>query len=164
MQPQYERFSFDGEVEQHAPELYDYTSTARGVTGFEAVGEEQIANYRRDGFLIIHKAFNSDEVQEAREGIRDLVAGKHEEFEGLQFTDRVRDVFSTLSLEEKLDSIRKLYSFTEVESRLGALARHARLNAIVSELIEARPELYQSMALLKPPGGREKPWPQDHSH
>jgi phytanoyl-CoA hydroxylase len=38
------------------------------------------------------------------------------------------------------------------------------LLALVTRLIGAAPELYQSMALLKPPHGREKPWHQDHSH
>ncbi len=164
MQPQYERFSLDGMVELHAPELYDYRGIARGVIGFGAVGREQIESYKRDGFLIIHHAFNSKEVHEAREGVRDLVAGKNSEFEGLQFSDRVQERFSTLSLDEKLDAIRKLYSFTEVEPRLRALAQHSRLLEVVSELIAAQPELYQSMALLKPPNGREKPWHQDHSH
>jgi phytanoyl-CoA hydroxylase len=159
-----ERFSFDSPVEPHAPELYDYVTIAQGVKGFDAVDSDQIASFEREGFLAIHEAFSPAEVKAARQGIEDLVAGKYPEFDGLQFTGRVMETFSTLSLDEKLDAIRKLYSFTEFEPHLKGLAEHPTLKAIIRTLIRAEPELYQSMALLKPPQGREKPWHQDHSH
>jgi phytanoyl-CoA hydroxylase len=164
MKPAAERFSFDAPVEPHATELYDYVAVARGVSGFDAVDSDQIESFEKLGFLAIHDAFSPAEIQAARHGIEDLVAGKHPEFEGLQFTGRVIETFSTLSLDEKLDAIRKLYSFTEFEPRLKALAEHPRMLQIIRTLIRDEPELYQSMALLKPPQGREKPWHQDHSH
>ena len=164
MQSPMEQFSIDGEVESHTPELYRFARTVTGVTGFGAVGDAEIEAYQKEGFLIIHQAFDSAQVQAAREGVRDLRGGKHPGFTSLQFAERVRESFSTLSLDERLDAIRKLYAFTEVEPRLRALSEDPRLLDLVARLIEATPELYQSMALLKPPQGREKPWHQDHSH
>jgi ectoine hydroxylase-related dioxygenase (phytanoyl-CoA dioxygenase family) len=159
-----EGFSFDVEVESHAPELYRYAATAKGVTGFASVGEAELERYRQEGFLVIHQAYPPAEVQAALDAITDLVAGKHGGFGGIQFTERVKETLSTLSLDEKLDAVRKLYSFTEVEPRLKAFAENPSLLDLVAKLIGAAPELYQSMALLKPPQGREKPWHQDHSH
>lgn len=158
------RFSFDAPVEPHDPRLYDYVSIARGVQGFDSVTDDALAGYHRDGYLVIHEAYSAEEVAAGREGIRDLVSGKYADFEGLQFTERVREGFDQLSLDQKLDGIRKLYSFTGVEPRLNAFVANPKFLSIIEKLLDARPELYQSMALLKPPEGREKPWHQDHSH
>ena len=158
------RFSFDAPVETHDPGLYEYATIATGVRRFDAVGEKEIDGYYQDGFLVIHDAYTAEEVNAGREGIRDLVGGTYPEFDGLQFTQDVREGFDQLNLEQKLDGIRKLYSFTGVEPRLNAFVANRKLLAIVQKLLDAPPELYQSMALLKPPQGREKPWHQDHSH
>jgi len=158
------RFSFDAPVEPHDPELYHYVSIARGVQGFDSVGDDELTGYHRDGYLVIHNAYSAQEIAAGREGIRDLVAGKHSDFDSLQFTEYVREGFDQLTLDQKLDGIRKLYSFTGVEPRLNAFVASPKLLAIIEKLLDAKPTLYQSMALLKPPAGREKPWHQDHSH
>jgi len=158
------QYSFDIEVESHAPELYDYASIAEGVDGFESVDDQQITRYHQQGYLAINHAFNSREVKDAIDALSDLVVGKYPDFGNIQFSERVRERLYLMTLDEKLDAIRKLHSFTEVEPRLKAMAEHPSLLQLVARLIDASPELYQSMALLKPPQGREKPWHQDHSH
>ena len=54
--------------------------------------------------------------------------------------------------------------FVEYDARLAALANHADLNAFMQRLLGNTPELFQDMALLKNPGGREKPWHQDNAY
>ncbi|MEP7269955.1 MAG: phytanoyl-CoA dioxygenase family protein [Acidobacteriota bacterium] len=157
-------YEFDTEVTPHAPELYAFSSIAESIEGFDAVDESQIARYHEQGFLAIRHAFTPAEVAAAIRGLRDLVAGKHPDFKTMQFVGEVRDVVDTLSLAEKLANIRKLGTFTEHEPRLKSIAEHPRLLALLTRLLGEGPEMFQSMALIKPPGGREKPWHQDHAY
>lgn len=158
------QYEFDPEVAPHAEDLYAATSTAGGVKGFDAVGESQISGYHEQGFLVIHHAFTAAEVRAAVDGLADLVAGLNPDFKTIQYRSEVRDQLSSLGLEEKLDNIRKLGTFTEYEPRLKAMAEHPRLIALITKLLGAAPHMFQSMALLKPPRGREKPWHQDHAY
>ncbi len=164
MQPIEAQYEFDAEVGSHAPDLYDFSSLADGVEGFTAVGESQIARYHEQGFMVVRNAFTSTEVRAAIDGLTDLVAGKNPDFKIIQYRSEVRDVLHTLSLEEKMDNIRKLGTFTEFEPRLKAIAEHPQLIALLTKLLSAPPDLFQSMALMKPPDGREKPWHQDHAY
>ena len=61
--------------------------------------------------------------------------------------------------------MRKFFNFVEFAPRMKALSEHAELLDVVSRVIGSPPELFQDMALLKPPRiGREKPWHQDHAY
>jgi phytanoyl-CoA hydroxylase len=164
MKPEDSPYEFDNEVRPHAPELYEFSSIAAPLDGLDAVGETQIAQYREQGFLAIEGVFNAAEVDAARKGLLDLVAGKRSDFKIIQFVNEVRDVVDTLSLEEKMKRIRKLGTFTEYEPRLKSMAEHPPLIALLTRILGKTPEMFQSMALIKPPGGREKPWHQDHAY
>jgi phytanoyl-CoA hydroxylase len=157
-------FEYDTEVGPHAPDLYDFAAVAEGVKGFDAVTECELAHYQEQGFLVVHDAFTPEEVRDAADGLVGLVAGQNPEFNVIQFRAEVRDRLSTMPLEERLSHVRKLGTFTEYEPRLKAMALHPRLLEVVRRLLGAEPELFQSMALLKPPRGREKPWHQDHAY
>ncbi len=61
--------------------------------------------------------------------------------------------------------VRKLMGFVGTHPPLAAIAYHPGLLDIVARLLGGRtPELFQDMALVKPPRGREKPWHQDHAY
>ena len=60
--------------------------------------------------------------------------------------------------------VRKFMGFIDRHPPLAALARHPEILGLVQRLIEGNPELFQEMALIKPPKGREKPWHQDHAY
>jgi phytanoyl-CoA hydroxylase len=52
--------------------------------------------------------------------------------------------------------------FVDYDERLKAMSEHPSLLALLKRLMGAAPELFQDMALIKPPRiGREKPWHQD---
>lgn len=157
-------YEWDDEVPLHAPELYDYAFIADGVSGFAAVDDAALVRYHEQGFLVIHHAFTPEEVAVATAGLLDLIAGERPDFHIIQYRREVRDRLTSLSLTEKLDNIRKLGMFTEYNERLKAMAEHPQLTAVLQKLLEAEPELFQSMALIKPPRGREKPWHQDHAY
>jgi phytanoyl-CoA hydroxylase len=148
----------------HAPDLYAYQRLADVVPGFDAVGDDEIEHYHRDGFLSIEHGFDGAEVAAAGDGLADLVMGRYPHFDGIQFERGTRARLAQMSLEERQDAVRKLMWFTPVEPRLDALARHPRLLALVERIIGAPPVMFQDMAMLKPPGGREKPWHQDKAY
>ncbi len=148
----------------HAPDLYAHHRLAETVEDFEAVTEADIERYHREGFLAIARGFGEAEVAAASDGLTDLVMGRYPDFTGIQFERGARSRLAQMSQEERYDAVRKLMWFTAVEPRLEALARHPRLLALVECLLGGPAELFQDMALLKPPGGREKPWHQDKAY
>jgi phytanoyl-CoA hydroxylase len=152
------------EVLPHAPELYAFDRLAEPVASFDAVTEADIQRYLRDGFLAIEQGFSAAEIAAASAGLTDLVMGRYPDFAGLQFEGSARTRLAQLSADERHDAVRKLMWFTAVEPRLDALARHPRLLALVERLLGEGPEMFQDMALLKPPRGREKPWHQDKAY
>ena len=60
--------------------------------------------------------------------------------------------------------VRKFMGFVDTQPALRALARHPALMTVVKAVTGEHPELFQDMALVKPAGGREKPWHQDHAY
>jgi phytanoyl-CoA hydroxylase len=148
----------------YAPELYDYARIAEPVVGFDGVADAHIDQYRADGFLTIEAAFSAQEVAAALAGLTDLIDGHPPNFKGIQYERGARSRLAQMTPEQRQDAVRKLMWFVDVEPRLAALARHPRLLALVGRLLGDRPALFQDMALLKPPRGREKPWHQDHAY
>lgn len=153
-------------LELYAPDLYKADRLAVPLNGFDAVDDDAIAQYRRTGFLAIENAFSPEEVRDAQEALAHLVGGGNPDFEGVYFEQFAADRLSDLTLDEKLDSVRKLASFVDYEPRLKALSDHPKVTSLISRLLRdsGTPWMFQDMALLKPPGGREKPWHQDKAY
>lgn len=158
------QISFDIEVPRHAPDLYDFSSIAETINGLDAVDDRSIANYRERGFLAIENALTADEIAVALGAIRDLVAGKVPSFQNIQYRGDVRARLDEMSQEERLDAVRRMLYFTDHEPRLNAIAHKPALLDVVGRLLGAPAKLFQDMALIKPPNGREKPWHQDHAY
>ena len=166
MNERVENVEFDHGAASHAPELYRPAGTAPRLEGLEAIGPEEIARYREQGFLAVENAFAPTEVSAAIEGLLDLIMGRPAGFKGILFEAKARELLPALSVEQRQDAVRRLAAFVEVEPRLKAMSHHVRLLAVVRALLGGRePKLFQDMALLKPPHlGREKPWHQDHAY
>jgi phytanoyl-CoA hydroxylase len=152
----------DGVADAYPADLYRFDKVAAGVEGFEAVTDAELDFFREHGFLVIHHAFTPEETAAALTGLLDLIDGARPDFDGIQFEGFARDRLHLIAREEKQDYVRKLMDFTRYDERLNALAQHPKLLAILRTLVNDEPVLFQSMAMLKPPGGgREKPWHQD---
>jgi phytanoyl-CoA hydroxylase len=145
--------------------LYRVQAIAEPLDGWERWSDAHDDQYRALGFLSVNRAYTEAEVQAAREGLLWLVAGNGGEKVMLQFEYGADRAAVDLPVEERQDYVRKLMAFVSVEPRLRAMAEHPELLRHVRRLLGAEPELYQDMALFKPPGfGREKPWHQDHAY
>lgn len=156
--------SFDSEAAPHAADLYDYAGIAETIGGLEAVTEADIARYHEQGFIAVRDAFTPEEIQVAFDGLNHLIAGRVPEFQNIQFRHDMRGKLDGLSFDERLDSVRRLLYFVDYEPRLKAIAHKPQLLALIEKLLDAPPVMFQDMALIKPPQGREKPWHQDHAY
>jgi phytanoyl-CoA hydroxylase len=146
--------------------LYHYDAIARGLNGFEAIGEAEIEFFHQQGYLAIDNAFNAQEVKDAIDGLVHLLSGDNPDFTGVMYEQAASGVdVEQMPPEQRQDYVRKFMWFTQHEPRLDALARHPRLLDVVTRIMQESPVLFQDMALLKPPHiGREKPWHQDHAY
>lgn len=156
--------SFDTEVVQHAPDLYDYAAEVPTIDDFDSVTDDDLARYQEQGVIAIRNAWTKEEVQSALAGLDHLIAGNEPAFQNIQFRADVRDRLETLTFDERLDSARRLLYFTDYDARLKAIAHKPQLLALLERLLGAPARLFQDMALIKPPQGREKPWHQDHAY
>lgn len=157
---------FDHGSDMHAPELYRPAATGFGVDHFEDIGPAEIEHFNEQGYLIVRQAFAANEVQNALQGLVDLIMGKNPEFTGVMFEAKAQEILSTLGQDARQDAVRKLMFFVEYEPRLKAISHHPKLIKAVTTLLGERvPHLFQDMALIKPPRlGREKPWHQDNAY
>jgi phytanoyl-CoA hydroxylase len=164
MEPFEKHYEWDDEVPDHAPDLYDFAGLAETHDGLDSIGAEALARYHEQGFLAINNAFTPEEVEASINGLIDLIAERNPDFSIIQFHSSVRDRLPLLTLAERLDNVRQIGQFTEYDQRLHDIAFHPKLLRVVETILGAKAELYQSMALIKPPRGREKPWHQDHAY
>ncbi|MEO6876686.1 MAG: phytanoyl-CoA dioxygenase family protein [Opitutaceae bacterium] len=157
---------FDVVADMHVPELYQPTAVADGVEHFSDIGPEQIAFYREHGYLVVRQAFNPKEVTDAIDGLVDLIMGKRPDFKHVYFEGKAKEILSTLGPDQRQDAVRKLGMFIEFDTRLKAISHHPEmLRALQSLMGGLEPEMFQDMALIKPPLlGREKPWHQDKAY
>ena len=147
-----------------ARQLYRFDRVAEILPGPDAITDEHVARYHRDGFLAVASVYTLTEVESAKAALADLIDGKAgPEYKGVQFEPGV-DV-SGLRGEERELYVRKVMRFVDYEPRLRAMADNARLLAVCRRLVGADISLSQDQALLKPANhGSEKPWHQDAAY
>jgi phytanoyl-CoA hydroxylase len=179
-------------IEPHHAALYTADVVAEGVDSLAAVGAEQIAAYDDQGFLFIRGAFDVEEVTAAKRELQRMVLSDNPDCDGVYYEGIIRDYRISLSSENdrtidgshvgdlalgqasdqlpalpqnlRAKFVRKFMGFTEKHPPLGALAEKPELLEIVTWIIGEPVRLFQDMAMIKPPRGREKPWHQDHAY
>lgn len=153
-------------IELHAPDLYNHDELGQPVNGLDGVTTEHLDFYREHGYLAIDNAFSPREVSDAIEGMMSLALGEHSDYDGILFEAAAVDRLESLTVEQRLDAIRKFADFVNHEPRLRALSQHPKLLPVLEDLLDNRePKMFQDMGLIKPPRiGREKPWHQDFAY
>ena len=187
------RVVLEPEIPDYDPELYRYQTVAKGITGFESVSEEELARFRQRGYLVVHEALSMARVEAARQELYRLGTSPRPDCESVYFEGAVRQQLPALKgksvaapkgrrfvdlalghtdnhlppLEPatRMRFVRKFMGFTREENpALKAVAEDPALMRVVGRILGGKPGLYQDMALIKPPGGREKPWHQDRAY
>ena len=149
----------DGVHADHAPDLYCYDTEAQQVAHLADIGPEQLAFFHQQGFLAVAEAFSPAQVADAANAVYDLIDGKQPEFRGVQLEASAQGL--KLAGAARREAVRKLMKFVDWDVRFQPLAADPDLLDVLARLMGDTPVLFQEMALLKPPGGREKPWHQD---
>ena len=144
-------------------DLYRFDTAAKGISGgFPAVTEADIEYFHQYGYLVINDAFSPTEVEDALAGMVHLMDGKCPDFRAIQFEPKLVKQKDEMEVQERRDAIRKIFRFVDYEPRLNAMAAHSGLHSVLEQMMGDTPELFQDMALVKPPRhGSEKPWHQD---
>lgn len=146
--------------------LYRYERIAAADTVPADITDDHVESFRRDGFIAFENVLNPGEVAEARAALSHLILGKVPDYKGLEPEAEHREIWPTLTPEERADRIRKVWLFSEYEPRLKWVGtQHPAIQKILTRLLGETPHMIQDMALLKPPHvGREKPWHQDMAY
>ncbi|SFL75458.1 Ectoine hydroxylase-related dioxygenase, phytanoyl-CoA dioxygenase (PhyH) family [Paenibacillus sp. 1_12] len=142
--------------------MYRYDNPATNhIDSLANVTEADIADFWRQGYMVVDNVFTQEEVNTSLEAIMDIIM---ERVKGpqLQFVkprDQLKNDF------EKELAIRKIERFVEHDPRLHYLAYHEGMLQLLGSLFTDTPKLVQQQGILKPPyGGAEKPWHQDMAY
>ena len=150
--------------------LYRTDDTAAGrvlPTCPERLADEDIAQYREQGYLAMEGLLTADEVEECKLALSDLIH-RRIPWDGRVYVQQ-EPYYKHGSTDERVTDpeleVRKVFYFVQLEPRLARIARHPRLMSLLDQLIEPDHRLIQDMALIKPPfRGSEKPWHQDTAY
>ncbi len=183
---------FEPKIDRHDPDLYAHGGVATGLDVEAALGGKAKALFAEEGFVLVKQLLSVDDIEAAAAELQALTLSDQPRCEMVWFEGGLRDHLSLSSDDDKemdgkrvgsgftlgqsggqlppLDPafragfVRKFMGFVDRNPRLRALAEHADIMKVVTALIGAPPTLFQEMALIKPPGGREKPWHQDQAY
>ncbi len=183
---------FEPKVERHDPGLYAYTGEALGMKADVALAGEAHRQFVEQGFVLVEGMLSEAALEAARAELQSLTTSDRPRCEMIWFEGGLRDHLSLSERNDSdmdgksagsgftlgqsgrrlppLDPafragyVRKLMGFVDHNLALSALASHPDIIQLAASLIGARPRLFQEMALIKPPGGREKPWHQDQAY
>jgi phytanoyl-CoA hydroxylase len=180
---------FEPKIQEHDPSLYESDMTADIVPGWDAVNEEVVAQYKRDGYLILGSAFTKEEIESAKKELSDMTLADDPKCESVYYEGDIRSLINIDDGKDKDEKgkqlamgaiteqlpqlqpkiraafVRKFMGFTATHPPLGRLATKPELLNLINGITGIGDiELFQEMAMIKPPHGREKPWHQDHAY
>ncbi len=146
--------------------LYMAAYEATPIDGLDLFNEAMDDEFRAVGFVPVANVFSAFECSTTVAALLELAdrdelpAGVELSFESLADLEALK-----LPIELRQDQIRKFMWFVNHDVRFAITAQNPGILSVVSRLLGGEPELFQDMALFKPPGiGREKPWHQDHAY
>lgn len=180
---------YEPPIPMHDPALYRADAIAReGVDGWDALTEADLVRYAEQGFLVVRGGLTAAEVSAARDELHAMTLADDPRCGTIVFEGALQELlpiaggqtaspeqgqFSLggngdrmppLPPEERGHFVRKFMDFVALHPPLRALADHPGVLQTVARLLGEPPALFQEMAMLKPPNGREKPWHQDHAY
>jgi len=183
------RVVFEPKIEEHDPSLYQSDKIAEYIDGWESIDQHAIDQYRRDGYLIVSRAYGPGEVADAKNELAAMTLADDPNCESVYYEGDIRsqlkldqdntkdekgkqlamgsidDHLPSLPAETRAAYVRKFMGFTETHPPLRRLAFKPELLDLLRRITGTNDiELFQEMAMIKPPGGREKPWHQDHAY
>ena len=150
----------------------------------------QIQTYEEQGFIVLENIFTPEEIEQAQNALEDIVTQYAfndalceyrppantktnqsgaiflaKDGSGLQFSTEPGYQPDPSRIHEISMRIRKFFHLEHAAPIIEKIVfSHPQMQPILRTLLQDEPVLFQSMALLKPPGGVEKPWHQDNAY
>ena len=157
---------YQGE-DSHPEGLYQYDRTVnKRVPTIEDITEEDLGFFQEHGYLVIDNFLDDAEIDAALDGMMALLEEGSED--RIQFEDELVDEGADpddIPPEVKQDYVRKFMWFVDHSDGMRAPSEKESLLGLLETLVGGEPEMFQDMALIKPPeGGGEKPWHQDKAY
>jgi phytanoyl-CoA hydroxylase len=154
------------------------------------VDEHELARYDERGFMIVRGAYTAAEVEAARRELALMTRANDPACESIYYEGAIADelpepprarrdagesgekspglttdALPPLPAEVRSRYVRKFMGFCDDRHPpLAALARKPQMLDLIHRLVREPVRMSQDMAMIKPPGGREKPWHQDHAY
>ncbi|MFW5745842.1 MAG: phytanoyl-CoA dioxygenase family protein [Spirochaetota bacterium] len=175
---------FEKPVDDHAPDLYRSAGVPDALDGWDSWDDRARDQYDRDGFIVVRNAVPPKLLQAALNELKSMARSSDPACATVTYEGALRplleqqlgappdeaDEASRTAAIERIDPderarlVRRFMGFTRTHEVLREVANHAPLRHAIEEIAGEKTRLFQSMALVKPPGGREKPWHQDHAY
>ena len=175
--------SFEHPVPDHAPDLYRSFGEPSSIQGWDGL-PDAVDQYQKDGFLVVRNAIPASVWEPALAELQGMAESADADCSNVTFEGSFQSILEG-ALGKPVDEIdeqtrgsalgavdpavrashvRKFMGFTRTHEALKTAANYKPLRDAVELLAGEPTKLFQSMALIKPPGGREKPWHQDHAY
>jgi len=133
-------------------------------TGTGPLTTDQVARYRRDGFVVAKAMLDADLVASCLEALSEIAEGKAPVSDSRALLERSIDP-GAVTETNRLDHVRKFVDFTDDFPALHRAAMLRRLHQAIDQIMGQGRVLFQEMALVKPPRiGSAKRWHQDASY
>lgn len=185
------RVVLEPRIADHEPQLYRSDDVAEYVNGWGDLNERHLNMYEKSGYMVIRNGLTQAEVAAAKAELKAMTLANDPSCTEIYYEGSIRDHFpasvasrenstgtdtASLALGTVADSlpdlepavrakfVRKFQGFVDAHPALKATAEKRELIALVKELAREPVRLFQDMAMIKPAGGREKPWHQDHAY
>lgn len=151
--------------EEYPANLYQPDAIVQPIKGLGSFDGAMLAQYHELGFVSVADAISPEDVDEVLEALLEVAMDPDAKGAELQFEHDAKGKIDSLPRDEYLDYIRKYMWFSHLHPATEALMYRTDLVRILEQILGGEVEMFQDMALLKPPGiGREKPWHQDHAY
>jgi len=151
-------------VDAHDPMLYRYDGLAPTIQSLDDIDAAAAEQFHSQGYLAVDQAITPSEVNDVRQAITTLVGDDGPGLCHVMWEASAAGRVDQLAAHEREHHIRKLANFHGKHPDMDALIEHADLHAALEKLGCLAPRLFQTMALIKGPGGCEKPWHQDQAY
>jgi phytanoyl-CoA hydroxylase len=122
---------------------------------------EQLAAYRRDGYIVIEDVISAQEVEALRARLRDYTHGGRP-WGNLRVQIEPRIQRGETSTSQVGDGIRKIELLVEEDDLFRRLGLHENMVGVIEHILGPDLKMYRNALLFKPPEvGSQKGWHQD---
>src|SRR5689334_5056439 len=122
---------------------------------------EQLAAYKRDGFIVVEDLLTPQEVEDLRVRLREYTHGGRPPG-GLRVQVEPRIQRGEMTISHPGDGIRKIELLVEEDDKFRGLGLHENMVSVIEQILGPDLKMFRDAVLLKPPEvGSQKGWHQD---